>query len=78
VVAGVERRVTMLIHPQTGAAGRMRRRFSQLDISDILFRIGRVMFFAVLFFLFYLLAHSMVEHRFFQGGEFGRNGHVIQ
>jgi hypothetical protein len=56
----------------------MRRRFPRFDIGDIVFRIGRVMFIAVLFFLFYLLAHSMVKHRFFQGGEFGRNGHVVQ
>lgn len=56
----------------------MRRRVSQLDISNILLKIGRVMLIAILFFLFYLLANSMVEHRFFQGGEFGRNGHVIQ
>jgi hypothetical protein len=68
----------MLIDSQTGGAGRMRRRVSQLDISNILLKIGRVMLIAILFFLFYLLANSMVEHRFFQGGEFGRNGHVIQ
>jgi hypothetical protein len=78
VLAGVERRVTMLIDSHTGAAGRMRRRVSQLDVINLLLKIGRVMFFAVLFFLFYLLAHSMVTHRFFQGGEFGRNGHVTQ
>jgi hypothetical protein len=50
----------------------------QFDLGWFLFQIGRVMLVGVLFLLFFLLAQDMVRHRFFQGGEFGRNGHVIQ
>jgi hypothetical protein len=66
----------MSIQLHNGVAGRMRRRVSQVESSYFLYQFGRVIFLVVLFFMFYLLAHSMVEHRFFQGGWYNQNGTI--
>jgi hypothetical protein len=42
------------------------------------FRIGQFVFVVVLVVLFFLLAHNMVRHRFFQGGREHRNGSIGQ
>jgi len=38
--------------------------------------IGKLLFIAVLAFLFFLLAHSMVRHRFFRGGWSNQHGSI--
>jgi len=38
------------------------------------FRIGKLLFVAVLAVMLFLLAQSMVRHRFFRGGWVNRNG----
>jgi hypothetical protein len=68
----------MLTDIQPHGTGRERRRASQLNFGSLFLGIGRIIGVAVLFFLFYLLMHSMVEHRFFRGGEMGHNGHLQQ
>jgi hypothetical protein len=68
----------MLSHPRQNPTERTRRGSSRDGFVDLLFRIGRVVGVAILFFLFYVLMHSMVEHRFFRGGEMGPNGHAQQ
>ncbi len=40
--------------------------------------IARFLFVVVLVILFFLLGQSMVRHRFFQGGQYHRNGSVGQ
>lgn len=42
------------------------------------FGIGKLLFAVFLAVLFLLLGHSMVQHRFFQGGRVHRNGSVGQ
>jgi hypothetical protein len=42
--------------------------------KPIWFRIGQFLFFVVLAVAFYLLALSMVHHRFFRGGEINQHG----
>ena len=50
----------------------------ELHHWDWLYRVGRVLLVAGLFVSFFLLAHSMVEHRFFEGGRYHANGSVGQ
>ena len=38
--------------------------------------IGKLLFIAVLALLFFLLAHSMVRHRFFRGGWSNQHGSI--
>ena len=45
-------------------------------IERLAYGIGKIMLVAILFFLFFLLAHSMVTHRFFRGGWYNRNGTI--
>ena len=47
-----------------------------LHLSALLVHIGRVLFVAVLFLLFFLLAQSMAHHRFFEGGWYNQNGTI--
>jgi len=61
-------------HPPNQTA----RKHKYPALLEAIYRIGSLMFFAGLFFLFYLLAHSMVQHRFFRGGEYHQNGSVGQ
>jgi hypothetical protein len=42
------------------------------------FGIGQLLFIVLLTVVFLLLGHSMVRHRFFQGGRVHRNGSVGQ
>ncbi len=42
------------------------------------FGMGSFLFVLVLALIFFLLAHSMVRHRFFQGGRVHRNGSIGQ
>jgi len=42
------------------------------------FGIGQLLFVVVLAVIFFLLGHSMVRHRFFQGGRVHRNGSLGQ
>jgi hypothetical protein len=44
------------------------------DRWDWLYRVGRVVLVAGLFVSFFLLAQSMVEHRFFEGGRYHADG----
>ncbi len=62
----------MLTHSQTGA----RRSFRRSDLPTLLINIGKFMLIAILFLLFFWLAHSMAEHRFFEGGWYNRNGTI--
>lgn len=48
------------------------------DLRYLLYRVGRVVLVAILFGSFFMLAHSMVEHRFFEGGRYHANGSVGQ
>jgi hypothetical protein len=64
----------MIIRPNPTTA--RRRRFESFGFRRLLYQVVRIMFVAVLFFLFYLLAHSMVEHRFFRGGWYNQNGTI--
>lgn len=45
-------------------------------IGELLYQVGKVLFVAILFLLFFLLAHSMVSHRFFAGGWYNQNGTI--
>ena len=51
------------------------RRFT---LGEFLYRVGKVLFVAVLFLLFYALAQDMVRHRFFRGERYHRNGALGQ
>jgi hypothetical protein len=42
------------------------------------FGIGKLLFAVLLAILFLMLGHSMVQHRFFQGGRVHRNGSIGQ
>jgi hypothetical protein len=42
------------------------------------FGVGHFVFVLFLAVIFFLLGHSMVRHRFFQGGRFHRNGSIGQ
>jgi hypothetical protein len=64
----------MLTHPQIGSG--VRRSFWRFDVRAVLIGIGKFMFIALLFLLFLWLAHSMAEHRFFEGGWYNRNGTI--
>jgi hypothetical protein len=46
--------------------------------AEFMFRIGKVMFVAVLFILIFLLGEAMVHRRFLQGGRYHQNGSVGQ
>jgi hypothetical protein len=70
--------VQMLSHPRQNSTGRTGGRSRGRNLGDLLLLIGRFLGVALLFFLFYVLAHTMVQHRFFRGGEMGPNGHAQQ
>jgi hypothetical protein len=65
----------MLAHPQTAnrVSGHKARRF---EMGPVLFEAGRVVLIALLFLFFFYVAHSMVAHRFFDGGWYNRNGTI--
>jgi hypothetical protein len=42
--------------------------------SSLWFQVGRIVFFVALAVSFFLLANSLVEHRFFRGGRIDRHG----
>jgi hypothetical protein len=60
------------------STGRGEEKSHERDLPHLLYRVGRVVLVAVLFVSFFLLAQSMVEHRFFQGGRYHANGSVGQ
>jgi hypothetical protein len=60
------------------SAERGERKSHGLDLPHLLYRVGRVVFVAALLASFFLLAQSMVEHRFFEGGRYHANGSVGQ
>lgn len=68
----------MLSDSPPDATERTQQKSRGQNLGNLFLRIGRVLGVAVLFFLFYWLAHSMVQHRFFDGGEMGPNGHAQQ
>ena len=51
------------------------RRF---HFGEFLYRVGKVLFVAVLFLLFYALSQDMVRHRFFRGERYHHNGALGQ
>jgi hypothetical protein len=69
------------LQPMPGKAVSMRTPWNTMDPDERRVRLGGILkflFIVVLTALFFLLAHSMVEHRFFQGGALHPNGSVGQ
>jgi hypothetical protein len=46
--------------------------------GEFLYRLGKPLFVGLIFFLMFLLGTTMVQHRFFRGGHYDRNGKITQ
>ena len=63
---------------QPDSAGRGEHKSHGQDLPHWVYRVGRVLLVAGLLGSFFVLAQSMVEHRFFEGGRYHANGSVGQ